>query len=192
MTLLLSMTELLAFLSGLIYVYYAANNDLKCWYWGILSCAAWIWVTVVTYGLYADGLLNFFYVVMGFVGLYQWKKGGIGKTPLSISTLKTIEVLWIAVAGIVFSFAGGYFLSNYTEALATYWDSATTVFSIIATLLLIRKKLENWPLWVFVNTAYIGLYIHREAWLFALLFVVYNILAVYGWMQWRRELRVSQ
>ncbi len=187
MTLLLSMTEWVAFLSGLIYIYYAANNDLKCWYWGILSCAAWMWVTVVTYGLYADGLLNFFYVVMGFVGLYHWKKGGEEGGELPISALSSLQMLKILVSGIALTLAGGYYLGQYTDAMATYWDSGTTVFSVIATLLLIKKKIENWPLWVVVNTAYIGLYVYREAWLFAILFTIYNVLAFYGWREWRRR-----
>ena len=181
--------EWAAVLSGLIYVFYAAKNDLRCWYWGILSTACWSYVTVVVYSLYADGLLNVFYVLMGFIGLYQWKKGGQDGSELSVSRLSTISLLLIIALGVVLSFAGAWLLSSYTQAMATLWDSSTTTFSIIATFLLIRKKIENWPFWVVTNTAYIGLYLHREAWLFAGLFVVYNLLAIYGWMEWRRLLK---
>ena len=181
-----TLLEWSAFLTGLIYIFYAARNDYRCWYWGIFSCAAWMFVTVNVYDLYADGALQFFYVVMGFIGLYQWRKGGNGEE-LPISHLNWTQRLGIAFGGLLLSFAGGYFLSQYTEAMATYVDSGTTVFSIIATVLLIQKKTESWPLWVVVNSAYIGLYLSRDATLFALLFVVYNILAIYGWYNWRKE-----
>jgi len=179
--------EWAAFLTGLVYIFYAARNDYRCWYWGIFSCAAWMIVTVMVYDLYADGLLQFFYVAMGFVGLHQWKKGGNG-TELAISQLNWSQRIGIALGGLGLSLAGGYFLAHYTEAMATYLDSATTIFSIIATVLLIQKKTESWPLWVLVNSAYIGLYLSRDANLFALLFVVYNILAIYGWYNWRKQI----
>lgn len=177
--------EWLAFLTGLIYIFYAARNDYRCWYWGIFSCAVWMVVTVQVYRLYADGILQFFYVVMGFVGLYQWRKGANG-SELAISSLSTQQIAGWGALGVFFTFTGGYLLGEFTDAMATYWDSFTTVFSVIATLLLIRKKVESWPLWVIVNTAYIGLYFYREAWLFAILFIIYNILAVYGWIKWRK------
>lgn len=181
--------EWVAVLSGLVYVFYAARNDLRCWYWGIISTACWAYVTAVVYSLYADGLLNVFYVVMGFIGLHQWKREGKGGEELPISGLTSFNLLWTLLLGAVISLAGAYFLSNFTDAMATLWDSSTTTFSIIATILLIRKKIENWPIWIVTNTAYIGLYIYREAWLFAGLFVIFTILAVFGWLEWRRLMK---
>lgn len=187
MTLALGPMEWGAFLSGLIYIYFAAQNDHRCWYWGILSCGLWMVVTFVVYDLYADGFLNLFYVIMGFIGLYQWKNGGSDGGELEISKLSPFQIIWISLSGITLSLLAGFFLGQYTAATATYWDSFTTVFSIIATFLLIDKKVENWPLWVIVNSAYIGLYFHREAWLFMILFTVYNILAIYGWYSWNKK-----
>jgi len=180
--------ELVAVASGLVYILLAAKNDIRCWYFGIFSTALWTWVTVSVYSLYADGLLNFFYVIMGFVGWYQWKKGGKGGTELPVSQLTLFNLILILVAGTAISLAGGYYLSNYTEAMATYLDSTTTVFSIIATFLLIQRKIENWPLWIATNSACIYLYLSRDAYGFAGLFVVYTVLAVYGWRSWLREI----
>jgi len=181
--------EWVAVLSGLVYVFYATKNDARCWYWGILSTACWAYVTAAVYSLYADGLLNVFYVVMGFIGLYQWRKGGAGGEALPITRMPTLNLLWTLLFGAAISLAGAYFLSSLTEAMATLWDSATTTFSIIATILLIQKKIENWPIWIVTNTAYIGLYIYREAWLFAGLFVIFTVLAVYGWLEWRKLMK---
>jgi len=181
--------ELVAVIAGLIYILLAAKNDIRCWYFGILSTVIWVWVTVEVYSLYADGLLNFFYVIMGFVGWYQWKKGGSDGSELPVSQIPVHKLLLILLAGLVFSFAGGRFLAQYTPAMATYWDASTTVFSIIATFMLIQRKIENWPLWIVTNTAYIGLYLTRGAYGFAALFVIYTVLAFYGWQSWKRELR---
>jgi len=64
----------------------------------------------------------------------------------------------------------------------------TTALSIVATWMLARKKIEHWLVWVLVDFISIGLFIVKELYPTTLLFVVYTILAVYGYFEWRKEL----
>lgn len=79
-------------------------------------------------------------------------------------------------------------LSHYTDSQVPYWDGLTTALSIVATWMLAKKKIEHWLLWVFVDAISIGLFIYKDLYPTTLLFLVYTILAVYGYWEWKREL----
>ena len=51
----------------------------------------------------------------------------------------------------------------------------------------LQKKLENWLYWIIVDIVYVYLYSSREAWLFALLLLIYTIIAVFGYLEWRKR-----
>ena len=72
-------SELLAVISGIVYVILAARSNSWCWPFGIISSALWVYAAYVLFDLYVDALLQVFYVLVGIVGWYQWKKGGEGK-----------------------------------------------------------------------------------------------------------------
>ncbi|MEL6922831.1 MAG: nicotinamide riboside transporter PnuC, partial [Bacteroidota bacterium] len=166
----LTTPEVLTVLFGLIYVVLAARENIWCWFWGILSSGLWAYVTWFQFNLLADALLNLFYVVMGFIGVYQWQFGGgtqSDNNTLPITTLSLNKHLWILIGGGFLTMLTGYFFSAYTAAAATYLDSFTTVFAVVATFLTVRKVLENWLYWIVVDALYIYLYISREGYLFA-------------------------
>ena len=75
---------------------------------------------------------------------------------------------------------------TYFKGAAPFWDSALTVGSILAQLLLNRKKLENWILWIIVDISYIGLYIHRGLFSTAVLYAIFLGIATAGLFAWRK------
>ncbi|WP_367388058.1 nicotinamide riboside transporter PnuC [Lewinella sp. LCG006] len=172
-------------ITALIYVVLSAKNNPWCWPFGIVSCTLWAYASY-GYGLYSDVLLQIFYVVMGFWGWYNWQKGSAqgGAMPISRMT-PTAHLLYISV-GIVAGGLLGYLFSN-TNAAATYWDAFTTTFSVLATVMLVRRQLENWAYWIVIDLAYAGLYYSRGAVLFALLMMVYTIIAVYAFDTWKEQ-----
>jgi len=78
------------------------------------------------------------------------------------------------------------YLFSYTAAAATYWDAFTTAFSVIATVMLVQRRLENWLYWIVIDLTYAGLYWSRAAVLFALLMLVYSVIAVFAYRNWTR------
>lgn len=181
-------TEKLALITGLIYVILAAREQASCWIWGIISSSAWAFATATLYNLYVDALLQFFYVLMGFWGLYQWRFGA-NKSALPITTLPIRQHAIIILGGLLLTFPVGYFFASYTSAAATYIDALTTIFSIVATFLTVYKKLENWLYWIVTDAIYIYLYTSRGALIFAFLMVVYLVIAGVGYFSWRKKVQ---
>jgi len=182
----LHLAEILATLFGLIYIVLAIKENVWCWFWGILSCGLWAWATYNLYDYYIDAILNVFYVVMGFVGIYQWKFGSTEKKQLYVTQLTVNQHIMIVVAGVALTFLLGYLFEKYTPAQKTYLDAFTTAFAIFATFMTIQKKIGNWIYWIIVDMIYVYMYWAVGAYLFMLLFIVNTVLAVKGYLNWRK------
>ena len=183
--------EWLAVITGLIYVILAAKEKNICWIFGIISTACWGYASYFHYDLYVDALLQMFYVAMGFYGIYRWQFASTEfddkKNYLPISKMSTTQHLVIISGGLGLSAIVGYLFAAYTQAASTYLDSLTTVFSIAATWMTVQKKIENWIYWIAVNILYAYLYFSRDAVLFGYLMIIYTIIAVFGWINWKRQ-----
>jgi len=178
--------QILAFLFALVYIFLAAKNSIACWIFGICSSGLWAYEAWFEYDLLYDSLLNLFYVVMGGIGWWQWMQkksegGQFGIIRLSITTH-----LYILLFGSVLSLLAAFIAEAYTNASLPFIDAPTTVFSIIATFLLIKKDIGNWVYWIIVDTIYIGIYIQKGALLFAILFGIYTVMAIVGWKNWQK------
>ncbi len=183
---LMSWIDWVATFTALAYVILAARENNWCWLFGIVSCSLWAYASFAFYQLYLDALLQLFYVGMSLVGLYRWQYGGRAKSALKITQLDGRAHLWWTVTGLVLSGIFGYFFGTYTAAAATYLDALTTVFSVIATFLLVQKRLDNWLYWVAIDALYAYLYFTRGAYLFAILMIVYVVIAAVAYVNWLR------
>ncbi len=123
---------------------------------------------------------------MGFYGLYQWKFAKTGGVQLQITTFSGNTHGIIIFIGCVFSMIFATLFDVYTEAAATYLDATTTIFAVIATYLTVIKKLNNWLYWIIINITYVYLYFSRGAILFAILYVIYFVVAINGYFNWRK------
>ena len=85
---------------------------------------------------------------------------------------------------VLISFVSGYVLSTYTDAKMPLLDSFTTVFSIFATIMVVKKVLENWLYFIAVDIASIYLYYSRDLDQTAILFIVYTLIAIFGYFNW--------
>jgi len=98
--------------------------------------------------------------------------------------------MWLAlsISGILVAISMGSFFHYFTDADVPYLDASATSLSFIAQFLIARKKIENWLIWIVVNIMYVGIYLNKELYLYALLFTVYFILAVMGYREWKKEI----
>ena len=176
-------------ITAIFYIILAARENIWCWFWGIISCSLW---AVVSFRgkLYADAVLQLYYVAISFWGIYEWKfkPQEENKEALPITRLTIQQHLKIIVIGILLSLPFGYFLKGYTDAAATYLDSVTSVFAIITTVLVARKILENWIYWIIIDGVYIYLYGSRGMLMTAVIMVIYVIISVFGYFNWRKIL----
>lgn len=172
--------------TALLYVLLAARNRSVCFVFGAISCALWGYVAFAEYQLYLDALLQFFYVGMSFYGIYVWQRGSSG-TPRPITGMSLREHALIFAVGIPLSLAFGYFFGTYTEAAATYFDAFTTIFAVLATFLVVQRKLENWLYWIVLDLAMAYLYWTRAGYFLMVLMIIYTAIALWGYQQWKKE-----
>ena len=86
----------------------------------------------------------------------------------------------------------GYLLDQHTLAAWPYVDSFTTWGAVLTTWMITRKVLENWLYWVVIDAAAIYLYIDRGLYLTAVLMAFYVVLAVGGYLLWRKDYQTQQ
>lgn len=185
---LLPLIEPAAVLLGIACVALTVRERIASWPVGIASSALFL-VLFAGAGLYADSLLQVLYVGLGFYGWWHWLHGGPRRDDLPVTAASwRLRVLLAAVA-IAGTLVLGAFLDGATDSTVPYPDAATTVLSLIAQLLLTRKLIDSWPVWIFgVNLPYIGLYLGKGLAMTAALQLVFIALSVAGWVAWRRSM----
>ena len=97
-------------------------------------------------------------------------------------------LLLLSGIGIVFF---GTLLNVYTDASLAYWDSTTSVLSIVGMWLTAKKKLENWYFWLAVDVLATGIYLYKGIYFYALLYLIYVGLAVSGLISWKKSMDQS-
>ncbi len=180
--------ELLGAILGFAYIFFSIRQNILTWPVGLLTSALYIWVFFDS-KLYADMGLQMYYVVISIYGWYEWLRGNSSdkSEPLKVSRL-TIRLGFILVlVSFVLFLAMWYILKNYTDSPVPFADSLATSLSIVATWMLARKILEHWLVWIFVDTFSIGLFWYKDLLPTVILFVVYTIMAVVGFIEWKKE-----
>lgn len=182
--------ETLAVVLAIAYLVLAARENIICWYCAFISSTIYV-VLFWNVSLLMESMLNIYYMVMAIYGWQQWRFGGKAHDGIPITTL-SIRSHTLILSVILFMTAiSGYFLSQHTSAAWPYIDSFTTWSSIVTTIMVAKKILENWLYWIIIDSISIFLYIDRELYLTAVLFAVYLVIVVYGYFSWRERLHAS-
>lgn len=183
----LNIPETIAVFLSICYVILIARENIMAWYCAFTSVSIYIFLCIRAH-LYAETLLQFFYLIMAIVGWYKWKynnaKSAQSKKIIQIP-LK-LHLINIFVSSIT-TFIAGFFLSKYTNAAAPYIDAFTTVFSLYATWMVAQKVLENWLYWIVIDLVSFFLYSSRELYLTGLLYILFTILSIYGYISWKKS-----
>lgn len=181
--------ELFGVLSGLIYIYLEIKASIYLWPVGIITAAFYIAVFMQA-KFYADMGLQVYYLLVFIYGLYIWlRKGKNSETDKKVLQIRNITRKELVLYSIFTSISFGviyFILKNYTDSPLPAWDSFTTSLSIIATFMLAHKIIEQWWIWIVVNIVSLGLYIYKDLYMTAFLFIVYGIMAVVGFFEWKK------
>lgn len=179
--------ELVSFLLAMITVALNIRQNPWAWLFSIVSSALY---AVVFFGskLYGDMSLQFVFIAISAWGWYQWLHGGNEQQVLKASRLPVSG--WVAslVAWLIGFAVISLFLRAYTDTDVPYMDGFLTAGSLLGQLLLSRKKLENWHVWIIVDLLYIGLYAYKNLILTAVLYGIFVIMAAVGLHIWKKKL----
>tara|TARA_B110000483_G_scaffold108450_1_gene132157 strand:+ start:210 stop:806 length:597 start_codon:yes stop_codon:yes gene_type:complete len=176
----LSLIETIAVFFSVAYVILAAKESIWCWAAALISVSIYIYICFQAQ-LYAETGLQVFYFIMAIYGYFSWSKNN---SLLRINELAISNHILIMILGSLLTFLLGFYLSAYTNAQLPIVDSFTTVFSIIATYMVVKKILSNWLYFIIIDAISIYLYFSRDLHLTALLFIVYTIIAIIGYWKW--------
>jgi nicotinamide mononucleotide transporter len=182
-----SIWEWLAVTCNIFYVIFIAQQRIVGWYFGIVGSALYVYINI-SVNYYIEAQLQLFYIVMAVLGIYFWNKKKGNLPFVRISEWPVKNHLFNISIGLIITFIWGYIFSKYTEQSNPYIDAFTTVFSLTATYLTTRKIASSWLYWIIIDLISIYLYFDKALTLSSLLFFTYSVLAVYGYVKWRKEI----
>lgn len=153
------------------------------WLFALISSSIYVYLCFKSQ-LYLESFLQVFYVVTAIYGWFQWKKDTTN-TEIKVWGVKAhlVNLLFSTLLTLTI----GYLFSNYTNQANPYMDAFTTIFSLVATFMVAKRVLENWIYWIFIDAVSIVLYSSRGYHLTGLLFFIYTVLAIFGFIKWYKN-----
>ena len=182
-----SIIESVAVLFSIAYVVLAAKQNIWCWFFAAISVSLYIYICFSSQ-LFAETGLQAFYLYMAAYGYNNWNKSN---KRLKVSQWNTSKHLILILLATIFTFIMGFYFTTYTSAKMPIVDSFTTVFSIIATYMVTKKVLESWLYWIVIDAMSIYLYFSRDLHLTSLLFLIYTVIAIFGYFSWLKQMRID-
>ena len=145
--------------------------------------------------LYGDAGLQVFFALIAAWGWWQWLFGSRGAhegagagAGLRVACLGRGRRLQLVLAWVLGWGALGLLLDRATDTDVPWFDAFPTAGSVIGQVLLGRKFIENWSVWIVVNAVAAALFAYKSLWLTAALYLLFIGLSVAGLLRWRREL----
>ena len=179
---------------SVIYLYLSIREKSALWIFGFISSLLYIFVFFES-KLYADMSLSFYYLGVSIFGWITWqqKTTQLQDTKLHITRISGKKQLLQYVLGTLIAYLAFYLILQYlTDSTIPAADSVVGALSVIATWMLAKKKIENWLIWIVVDAFAAGLYFYKELYPTAILFVIYTVMAVVGYKQWKKTLNSSK
>ncbi len=183
--------EVIAVFLALVYLVLAAYQNSWCWLAAAISSVLYIKICFDA-KLFIETGLQFFYLIMAIVGYFQWQKQNPtlkdDQQIINLSFKSWIQAILICS---IISFVMAFWFQQNTNAKLPWLDAPVTVFSVWATWLVIKKVLQNWLLWIVIDSVAIYIYTQRALHITALLYALYTMLAIIGYFKWKKAQQIS-
>ncbi len=151
-----------------------------------------IYVVIFTEArLYADAGLQIYFLIMNIYGWYFWGRKSDQQSKVPVSKISFKESLLSIISILLFTAVLGTYLYKGTDASFPYVDSFCTACSLVAQLLLARKIIENWIIWIAVDIIYVWVYISKDLHLTAGMYTLYIFIAAIGYVDWKKSLSLQ-
>lgn len=184
-----SLWEVVAVIMAIAYLILAMYENILCWLAALISTSIYVFL-FFDVNLYMESGLQIYYIIMALYGWYAWRKHSDKNDDLHISRWTINQHLMAIIGILIITAISAHFLGE-TQADYPWLDSFTTWSAVLTTWMVARKILENWLYWIVIDSISIYLFINKELYLTALLFLIYVILCVYGYRQWNLKYHAS-
>ncbi len=183
--------EFVAVFFGLLSVWYARNEKILVYPTGLINVGLYVYICLIA-KLYADMGINIFYFIMSIYGWYNWGRKDENKKHIPITYCSVKQHIFNLLL-FVFSFGVLYYLlKNYTDSTVPLLDSLTTAIFIVGMWLQTLKKIENWIYWIVGDLLVIPLFLYKNLALTSVQFMVFLIIAISGYFEWRKKIKYAK
>nr|WP_315176447.1 nicotinamide riboside transporter PnuC [uncultured Flavobacterium sp.] len=190
-TLMVSL-ELIAIFFGLVSVWFAKKDNILVFPTGLVSTSIYAYL-LWQWELLGDSMINVYYFVMSLYGWYHWtrKKGDEVEFPISyINSKEKIYAILIFVMTVVFVVLVYLYFGKFTTWYS-YVDTFLTAIFFVGMWLMAKRKIENWIFWIIGDFISIPLYFAKGYTFTSLQYIIFTIIAFYGYLEWKKILNSS-
>ncbi|WP_121144752.1 nicotinamide riboside transporter PnuC [Orbus hercynius] len=206
----LSYIECIGTVCGLLCIYFASIEKTINYVFGLLNVSLFA-IIFFQINLYASLLLQIFFFAANIYGWYAWTRVTRDTQEMTLKTRwmslpKTLLWLMVCMIGIsvltlyidaVFAALTDFTVLSlnrlglelqiphlYADAYP-FWDSTMMILSIVAQILMTRKYVENWILWIGVNVISVVIFTMQGVYAMAIEYIILTFLAINGVRMWR-------
>ena len=178
--------EITAVLFGVVSVLFARKNNILVYPTGLISTLIFIYI-LYNFKLYGEFIINIYYSIMSILGWYFWSRRNNGQEEFPISIMNSKEYKISAIiftVTLLFIALVYHFFDKFTN-LTAYVDAFTTALFFVGMWLMAKRKIENWIVWIIADIISVPLYFFKGLTVSSLQFIVFTIIAVLGYLEWK-------
>ena len=184
--------ELIAFICGILSVWYAKKANVLVYPTGLIGTALTVYLLYQAQ-YFGDMMMNLYYSAMSVYGWYQWTRYQQDQPKYPISVTNSHQrwvgfVFFLITVGITY---GVYQAFDYTMQWFSYVDMITSGIFFTAMWYMANKKIEHWILWIIADIITVPLYAYRGLGMLSLQYIIFTILAIQGLSAWRKTLNAE-
>lgn len=185
--------EITAVIFGLFSVWYAKKDNILVFPTGLVSTFIYAYL-LWQWELIGDSMINGYYFIMSIYGWYHWtrKKGDTIEFPIATMTIKEkTTAIFIFVLTLFFVIIVYLYFNKFTSWYS-YIDTFLTALFFVGMWLMAKRKIENWIFWIVGDVISIPLYFAKGYTFTSFQFLIFTIIAVYGYLEWKEILNKSK
>lgn len=184
--------ELIAIVFGFLTVIYSKRENILVFPTGMVQTGIFVYILFV-YGLLGDMVINAYYFIVSIIGWYMWTRKVDESHYIPITKTTSNEKLWsvLLFVGALIFVTIMYLLADRFDVWTDYVDTLTTAIFFVGMWLMAKKKLENWVYWIVGDIITVPLYWYKGLIFTSLQFLVFTIIAIYGYKAWKKNLNKS-
>jgi len=175
--------EIIAVTAGIISVFLTIKQNINCWLFGLVSCICltFFYEQIHFYGQMILQLVSIVQCIYGYINWNKIDNKNVGK----IGIKKSLTLIAMCMLlGVLFTIA-----TNTNNDNWLYLDGVGGIIALLATYLLIIKKIEAWWIFMINNITLIVLCIHQHIYAIAFLNVLLFIISISGYKEWKKNLK---
>lgn len=185
-----NLLEVLAVSLGLVNIVLVVRRSVWNYPFGLAMVTIYAWLFAQPdVRLYSDAGLQVFFFVVQLYGWWNWSRAQTQEGEVGVLRLSQRAAAAVLAFVVAATFAWGALMHRFTDAALPWWDAFIAMASISAQLLMARRYLENWILWIAVDVVAIGVYATKGLMLTAILYAIFLILSITGLLSWRKAAR---